>query len=320
MATPTDRLERMTNLVLVLLSTNHPLSLREIGQVVAGYPKQPGAIRQAFERDKRTLRDSGIVITVERLGTEDQVGYRIRPEDYYLPDLGLSDEERAALVFALVAVRIEGGVGNEIAHKLGSPANAEAVPIAVLPVLKALAPLQTAIRDRGVVEFSYRGRNRSVEGYGLVFARGSWYLVGRDTEVEGESGIRSYRVDRIEGDPSAGPDGAFEVPETFDLRSATRFSPFLATDEIEDPASNGVVELLVDVREASGVVALVGERSVRRRSPDGSVVVTFPIGDEEAFFNWILGLGDAVEVLGPKNLREATIGRLRKAAMRGQAQ
>jgi hypothetical protein len=34
-----DRLERMTNLVLVLLETTHPLSLREIASSVVGYPK-----------------------------------------------------------------------------------------------------------------------------------------------------------------------------------------------------------------------------------------------------------------------------------------
>ena len=88
----------LTNLVLALLQTSRPLSLREIGGQVAGYPAQASAIRQAFERDKRTLRDSGIPITVERVGGDEQFGYRIRPEDYYLPELDLTEDERSTLV------------------------------------------------------------------------------------------------------------------------------------------------------------------------------------------------------------------------------
>ena len=84
-----DRLERMTNLVLVLLETQRPLSLREIASTVVGYPEGKEASRQAFERDKRALRDLGIPISVEPLAGEEQLGYRIRPEDYYLPELRL---------------------------------------------------------------------------------------------------------------------------------------------------------------------------------------------------------------------------------------
>ena len=311
MATSPDRLERITNLVLVLLSTNRPLSLREIGRDVAGYPDQQGAIRQAFERDKRTLRDAGIPIAVERIGGDEQLGYRIRPEDYYLPDLDLDPAERAALVLALVAVRLDGAAGNGVAQKLGAPAS-EANPIAVLPSLAALAPLQQAIRERAIVSFSFRHRRRSVEGYGLVFRGGSWYLAGRDTEVVGGSDLRTFRVDRIEDVPRVGPAAAYEVPDGFDLDEATRFSPFGQSDVAAPPGE--FAELSVDVREADGVVALVGEAAVQSRSADGSVVVHFPIGDQESFLRWVLGLGEAVEVVGPPELRAATIAQLTKAA------
>ena len=101
MAVRTSRLERITNLVLALLDTPRPLSLREIGGAVAGYPTEPGALRQAFERDKRTLRDGGIPVAVERLDGDDQVGYRILPEHYYLPDLHLEPAEEEGRTFDL---------------------------------------------------------------------------------------------------------------------------------------------------------------------------------------------------------------------------
>jgi predicted DNA-binding transcriptional regulator YafY len=88
-----DRLERMTNLVLVLLETPRLVSLREIASTVEGYPEGKEASRQAFERDKRALRELGIPISVEPLAGDEQLGYRIHPEDYYLPELRLDPDE-----------------------------------------------------------------------------------------------------------------------------------------------------------------------------------------------------------------------------------
>src|SRR5579864_6359395 len=88
-----DRLERVTDLLLVLLDTPRPLSLREIADRVPGYPDTHGARRQAFERDKRLLRDEGVPVLVVPIGGEEQLGYRVDPGTYYLPDLGLEAEE-----------------------------------------------------------------------------------------------------------------------------------------------------------------------------------------------------------------------------------
>ncbi|MGA8295828.1 MAG: WYL domain-containing protein [Acidimicrobiales bacterium] len=310
MATGTDRLERLTNLVLVLLQTSRPLPLREIGRQVAGYPERPSAIRQAFERDKRTLRDSGIPITVERIGGDEQVGYRIRPEDYYLPDLDLTEDERASLVLALVAVRVDGGMGADVVQKLGGPASDDVAPLAVLPAYPPLAPLQQAVRDRSVAAFSFRGRTRAVEGYGLVFRNGRWYFVGRDVEIEGTKGRRSFRVDRIEGVPKLGAPGAYEVPGDVDLADETDFSPLRGEGSREDAPSRARVA--VDARELPGVLAELGEEAIRARSDDGSAVVEIAVEDEAAFVRWAVGFGDAIEVLEPQDVRALVIERLRR--------
>ena len=60
--TKLDRLERVTDLVLVLLETRQPLTLDAIAHQVPGYPSEHAARRQAFERDKRLLRDEGIPV------------------------------------------------------------------------------------------------------------------------------------------------------------------------------------------------------------------------------------------------------------------
>ena len=60
-----DRLERVTDLVLVLLNTDQPLTLDAIALQVPGYPAEHAARRQAFERDKRLLRDEGIPVRTQ---------------------------------------------------------------------------------------------------------------------------------------------------------------------------------------------------------------------------------------------------------------
>jgi len=309
--------------VLALLDTSRPLSLREIGGDVAGYPSEPGALRQAFERDKRTLREGGIPIAVERIDGEEQVGYRILPEDYYLPDLGLDPDEEEALAFAVAAVRIDGGVGRDALAKLGSPGLPALPPVAVLPSLPALGALQDAMRAKAVVRFAYRGTLREVESYGLLFRAGAWYLVGKDRNAGVEGSVRTFRVDRVEDVPLAGDPGSYVPPPGFDVAGELHLAPWGRTagpGAGEGPRESGegagarevVVE--VDIREARGAIALAGAASLERRDEDGSVRLRFRVGDEDAFVAWVLGCGDAVEVVGPPDLRDAVVRSLERVA------
>ncbi len=74
-----DRLERVTDLVLVLLNTEQPLTLDAIALQVPGYPEEHSARRQAFERDKRLLRDEGIPVQTQRLRRAGTVRLPDRP-------------------------------------------------------------------------------------------------------------------------------------------------------------------------------------------------------------------------------------------------
>src|SRR5450631_1835445 len=158
-----DRLERVTDLLLVLLDTPHPLSLREIADRVPGYPDAHGARRQAFERDKRLLRDEGVPVLVVPIGGEEQLGYRVDPDSYYLPDLGLEPEEQAALNLAVAGVHLGEPIGHQALLKLGaggeSPLRDTPVPLVDLPsfgALPALPALFDAVRRKAVVDFGYR--------------------------------------------------------------------------------------------------------------------------------------------------------------------
>ena len=316
-----DRLERMTNLVLVLLEASRPLSLREIASTVVGYPPGKEASRQAFERDKRALRELGIPIRVEPLAGEEQLGYRIHPEDYYLPELRLSRDEEQALSFAVAAVQLGGAAGRDAVAKLGATGEAPEPglpPIAVLPSLPALGLLHQAVRDRALVRFGYRGRRREVEPYGLTFKLTAWYLVGRDRTAP-DTGLRRFRVDRFEDAAVLGESEAFELPAGFDLSEAVRFLPWQlgsrragARDEeaegCEPPAME--VTVAVDARFARSVVATLGAGSVEAWEPSGAVRLRIVAPEQDRFIDWVIGLGDTAEVLGPPDLRAAVVRRL----------
>ncbi len=56
-----DPLERLTNLVALLLETRQPLTLEQIADALAGqYPEGAAARHGAFERDKAMLREGGV--------------------------------------------------------------------------------------------------------------------------------------------------------------------------------------------------------------------------------------------------------------------
>ena len=304
-----DRLERVTDLLLVLLDTPHALSLREIANRVPGYPDSHGARRQAFERDKRLLRDEGVPVLVVPIDGEEQLGYRVDPDSYYLPDLGLEAEEQAALNLAVAGVHLGEPIGQDALLKLGAGGEstirtsvAPLVDLRSVDGLPALPILFDAIRQAAVVEFSYRGKKRHVDVAGLRFRTGNWYLIGFDRD---RAEARTFRVDRIDGLPELGDPSSARVPSDFDVDSSFGRDPwqFGAGEEIE-------VDVLIDGAEAGRVVAELGPEAVVEHRDAGAVVVRLLVTDVDALILWVLDLLDHAEVLGPDSVRATVIGRL----------
>ena len=211
-----DPLERITNLLTLLLETTQPLTLVEIADRLAGqYPESDSARRTAFERDKAMLRAEGIPIE-QTVMTGDQAGqtaYRIDRARYELGDLGLTDEERNALQLAVAAVQLGTDWGEQAIWKLGGSGGGQRSDLeASLPSLPALPVLFQAVADRAVVGFAYRGQDRTLEPYTLLARNGLWYLVGRD---RAKDEIRTYRVDRMEGDGRGGLVRHVRAPRRF---------------------------------------------------------------------------------------------------------
>ena len=304
-----DPLERITDLLLVLLDAKRPLSRREIMLRVPGYPESDDASRQGFVRDCNILKSEGVPLVSSRIAGDDQVGYSIDAEKYYLPDLALDADEQAALNLAVAGVHLGDPTGKEALSKLGMggqwPVRGAVQPLVDLSLsggLVALPVLFEAVRSKAVVTFTYRGEFRTVDVAGIRFRGGHWYAVGWDRD---RTDARIFRVDRIDDIPQPGDVGSAAFPDDFDPDEAFARSPWnFGTGEALE------VDIAVDAVEASRVVTELGADSVIERTDDGAVVIQMSVTDVPALISWVMDFLDHAEILRPPEVRAAMVERL----------
>lgn len=300
-----SRLERLVNLAAALSHTRTPLTFRQIRSRVPGYAEGEAG-RRAFERDKDQLRDLGFDLRPEA-GPEDEVGYRLRPEDWTMGPLDLRPDEAAALSLAASVARLEGdGPGPRLASGLG-PELREPSQARVGARLGTASPLHAAVSDavgrHRTLRFRYlpaRGTadERQVEPFGVVLRNGHWYVVGRDLSRDG---LRAFRLDRIEGEVEAGEPSSFTPPPDFDPASAVPSEPWASADETT------VVRLQLDADVAWWARAQLGEHRLVEERPDGTLVVDLDVAIPERFVAFVASLLDAAEILSPPHLRAALV-------------
>ncbi len=317
-----NKLERLLNLTAVLLDTRRLLTAEEIRRKVEGYPPPGPAFHRAFERDKDDLRVLGIPLTVEKVPTTDPPidGYRIDPDQYYLPDPGLQPDELAALHLASLTVRLEGLEDREALWKLGgldpaghlavspstpSPASSEMSSgvVASLPVDPALTPLFEAITSKRSVVFTYNDQERTLDPWRLDFQRGRWYVTGFDHLRSAE---RNFRLDRISGAVTVTELAVETTP------GRERTGPLQAWEiGSEDPTKT---RLWIDGSRVESASRLLGPDAHRIDGDDGSAVFEIEVVNFDAFRTFVLGFLDRAEVLDPPEWRTAIIGWLEAVA------
>lgn len=311
-----DRVERLTNLLALLLETPQPLSLVQItGELPDHYPDAEGARRAAFERDKAALREIGVPIDTEIVdggAYAGQTRYRIDRRRYELADLDLAADEMRALQVAVAAVHTGSSAGQEAIWKLGGELGDEHVPVsAVIPQRPELPVIRAAVASRSPITFTYRGERRTIDPWGLLLRGGFWYVIGYDHARE-ES--RTFRVDRFDGGArrlTVGDAGSFVRPADFDPRSAFPVDPKQIGGSVDDAAE---AMILIDAVRAGAIERELGADRVVRRDDDGAIVVRVPAGNLAAFRSWILGLLDHAVVLEPAETREHIVSWLRTVA------
>ena len=303
----------MLNLLALLTETKVPLTIEQIANEMNflepqyRYPAKAAARRTTFNRDKGALVKMGIpVITSTLSGQDAGVGaYIIDKEAYALIDFGLTNEELDALQLAAAAVQIEKPWGRRAVQWLGGAV--EEPPTSAVAHLSASSPvlvsLWAAVGARAEVSFGYHGRARTLRPYGVINRNGFWYLVGFDTGYQEQ---RTYRVDRIEGDVSAGPTGTFTRPADFNVESSVPTDPKSFGNGASEHAT-----VRVDANLASGVIAELGRDAVIRENADtGQVDVRVACGNFDAFRVWLFAMVDRAEVVEPASVRDRIVAEL----------
>ncbi len=305
-------LERLINLVALLLETNRPLTFDEVSKALGAYDQgDRDSAKRQFERDKDLLRKVGIPVEVAPTDPwEVEEGYRIPRERYELPDISFTPEEAAALFVAAHGTG-QGSDASEAFRKL--------LPGAEKGVLSALADegvavdasgphlqqIADAVAERRRIRFRYRPSegeeaDREVDAWGLVFRRGAWYVVGGDRD-RGEP--RSFRLSRIASRVTVAGQGDPPPPE---FRAADHLTA--GPWGVGEPQSSARVAFSPKVAWWA-LSGLPGARELETRG-DGWTEAAVPAGAEEAFVSWILSFGPDAEVVEPPALRAAVISAL----------
>lgn len=304
-----ERVERITNLLALLLATREPLTLQSIADELHGqYPDGHDARRAAFERDKALLRQIGVEITTVTLGGDDAgaTGYMVRPDEYELPDPGLDSDEVAALQVALAATRPGSSTATEALWKVGARRSTDPVSVGIeVPHLDALPIVRDAVVRRCVVRFVYAGRDREVEPWGMLLRDGFWYLTGYDRV---RSDRRTFRIDRMESAVDVGPPGEVEIPADVDLTTSLPDDPMMLG---ADHHRVRTARVIVSARRARPAMADLGAERVVQVHDDGSVEVDVPYANTAAMMSWVLGHLDDAVVVAPEDLRDDIVSHLR---------
>jgi len=302
-------LERLINLLVMLLTSSRPVLAEEIRRTIPGYSADSDdAFHRMFERDKELLRAIGIPIELRPTdGWEVEHGYVVDPTKYRLADPGLTDEERAALFQAAQTVTLGGEPAAPGAIlKLGGARLAGAVePLAadLGEAAETLGDLFQAISERRKIRFEYKDGERRVAPYGIGHRRGHWYLVGGTN-----SGERIFRVDRMGPIRVEDEANAFERPLGFKIKDFLESMPWEAGS---DDAVAAVIRFSAEI--AWWAAKQLGAGSARA-TDDGGLEVTVPVANREAFIGWVLSFGEGAEVVEPEELRQAVIRRVKGIA------
>jgi proteasome accessory factor B len=315
---PAAKTERLLNLVLCLLYTRRPLPKSRIRDIVPQYGSAASdeAFDRMFERDKDELRDLGIPLVTEDIGSiwEDEQGYRIDQREYALPDISFEPDELAVLGLAsrTWAHASLAGPAAQALRKLkaaGIERDAESL-VGIEPRLgtrePAFDPVKNAVVAQQTIEFGYRtagtgeARLRRVQPWGLASWHGRWYLTGHDLD---RGAPRVFRLSRVTGEVRrVGRPGGYAVPA--------------------DHSARDMIRTTVGAQERGTAVLRVRDdrgHALRRRATttttgeDGWARLEVGFADADAFADEVSGYGPDVVVEGPQDVRDLVVQRLRGA-------
>ena len=315
---PVSKTERLFNLLAYFLTAKQPVTLEQVGKIEGYRGKSHSALRQAFYRDRKELARLGINIECQR----DEKGrdvYFIPPQARYLPRINFTSEEIWALSLLNRFLSLHEGYPfkedlnlalKKILFDVDIEEKSEATHFIIdlsprsATVLNYLRVLDDALQRRKRVRFAYFSVRtgkvgvREVDPYYLFEKDGSWYLVGY---CRTHNHLRTYKVGRLRGDielvnpRDEGPD--FEIPEDFNPEEFHDLRPWKEEEGAVE------VEMLVSPKISFWVQRTLKYEELKDLGESG-VLLRLKVGDVDSFLDWVLSLGENVEIKSPEFLRK----------------
>jgi proteasome accessory factor B len=290
---------------------------------VSDLSKMFGTSRRTIFRDLKELQAIGVPYRYDARTS----GYMIEPE-FFLPPIDLSLQEALGLLMLahkardqiqlpfknsalLAALKIENNLPakirrycNKALQNISTRAGAQAPVTHSAGLDKTFAQLQQAIAKKREVNIRYHslfeGAIINVElcPYHLLYNNRAWYVLGRSSLHES---VRTFKLNRIRELTTT--ERYFVDGDNFDLYEyfgrAWSMIP-------EGRIYNIKLRFLPKVANNVAEVQWHSTQKVVRNS-DGSATVEFRVDGLGEITWWILGYGDQVQVLAPKELRKKVL-------------
>ena len=340
--------ERWLNLIAFLLDHRYAVTREEILSQVADYTDdwssddatRRESTRRKFERDKRELRELGVVLETQKVmpDHEDQEveAYLLKPKDFYLPYLSIRAGRAPAPAerpYFLPAIAIEPaelpilrGAAERVAQLVGTPLGTAAQ--------SALRKLSFDIPETGVAEEEralYAPTPPAFEAHFAVLrdaverrraVRGRYYTIGRDAEEtrviepyglmlswgywycvgrsRERAAMRVFRVDRLKS--VALVDGP---SGDFAVPKNFTIASYLNRAPWELSEQKPVtVRVRIAFPQSRWVIGEGLGRVTTAVTEDGGSELEFDVRNPDSFVRWLLPLGRQVEVLSPANIKQ----------------
>ena len=314
MPTVSRKSERLVNLTIALLATGRWITKSEIYENIEGYSGEPDAKERMFERDKEELRNLGIDIEVGTFDPlfEDEVGYRIRPENYRIQISELTPQHLALISSATQSWRgaildSQASAGLTKLKALGIESDVDGIPMNPHQLRNSdtnLAKVIDALALRKTISFDYRAsdntdENRALEPYGVGTKNGFWYVAGNDLE---RRAVRLFRLDRVVSEvKEQGKGASYEIPEDFSMHN-----------QLQSRTRKNVAQLLV----RKGKADRLRKHASVQESQDEWDSVEYQYSDMKDLIRDLLWHRDDVKVIGPTEVKESLMASLHSVQVR----
>ena len=298
-----QKTERLINLTLALLASKRYLSKAEILRNIPGYEGSPETKERMFERDKDDLRSLGIQIDVNNFDPlfEDEQGYLIKSDSFQFAENEFTKEELLLLTMAAnlwhdSAVEIDSQNALLKIQSLSGPVENDMTTTPTLRITEdwqLLVSIFTAVQNKQILEFNYRGKKRQVNPYGLYSSNGFWYLIAFEINV-----IKSFKLVRIEGEVDLiGEKDAFEKPDNFNVGNFLK----------EESNSVSLVSKL-QVRKGAAL-SLRNKFKVKDLDSEWDLM-DIPYTNEQELLEMVLWHGTDLKLIEPAALRQLLVANL----------